>query len=212
MCFEYEWSQIEHEKFREKMKELEENKRKQEEKEKAIQKQEQEVKQKLEEKQQIFEQETECIICCDLLVSSRTLQCGHVCCHQCLEDWMKEQKQCPICRTPITSKPSRVIMVENLIEKYLQEKSEEDRREYAERKRQYEKWKKENEERKAKEEEEEKKEAQRRAQAQLVHNNPSPPRRRRRNNAANGSNARRQGPMRYLSHSLNVSRFWSASM
>ena len=117
---------------------------------------------------------------------------------------MKEQKLCPICRTAITSTPSRVIMVENLIEKYLQEKSEEDRNEYAERKKQYEKWKKKNEEKKAKEAEE-KKQAQRRAQAQLVHNNASPRRRsaagRRRNNAANASNVsqpRRPGPIFYV--------------
>eukprot|EP00488_Nonionellina_sp_1-RS-2012_P001595 TRINITY_DN2593_c0_g1_i1.p1 TRINITY_DN2593_c0_g1~~TRINITY_DN2593_c0_g1_i1.p1 ORF type:complete len:122 (+),score=42.87 TRINITY_DN2593_c0_g1_i1:19-384(+) len=94
----------------------------------------------------------------DLLVASRSLECGHSSCHQCLDQWMRERKTCPSCRNAINRDPVPCFVVDNLIsDTYLKDKSEEDRQEYKERKREYEIWKKRKEEEKKKEEEEKRK-------------------------------------------------------
>merc|ERR1712176_1518448 len=99
------------------------------------------IKKKMEEKQEKMEEECTCCICCDLLVGTRSLQCGHTSCHQWLSEWMKEQKTCPSCRTAITREPVPCLIVDNLIlDTYLKDKDEDEKEEYNQRKREYLKW------------------------------------------------------------------------
>eukprot|EP01084_Bolivina_argentea_P276196 471239_1 len=145
-----ELNHIEHQKWIEKQQKLEDEKKKIEQKERQIKEKEEKVMKEKEEKQHSMEEECTCCICCDLLVASRSLECGHTSCHQCLEAWMKEQKTCPSCRNPIKQAPVPCIIVDNLIvDTYLKDKSEEDREEYMERKREYVIWKKKHKEEEA---------------------------------------------------------------
>ena len=92
------------------------------------------------------------------------------------------------------------VHVQNIIENtYLKDKSEDDRKEYEERKKQYKKWNTEFEAKKAKEAEEKKKNDRVRGQAQSAHNNRSPPRRQR-----NAVNPQRPGLSLYISLILTV--------
>merc|ERR1712087_493579 len=85
-----------------------------------------------------LQKQLECVVCSDLMVAPRTLQCGHVTCHQCIEEWMEHSKTCPCCRAKIEREPSKVILIEHLIEQtYL---TESDRKEYSERKAEYQQW------------------------------------------------------------------------
>ncbi|KAJ7655158.1 hypothetical protein DFH06DRAFT_1201742 [Mycena polygramma] len=54
-----------------------------------------------------FEEELTCPICCDIFVATHMLNCGHSFCGDCAWQWVVKNKKmgCPICRTPLTSKP-----------------------------------------------------------------------------------------------------------
>ncbi len=43
-----------------------------------------------------------CPVCCDLLISTHMLHCGHMFCGLCLATWMTQNQSCPSCRKPIT--------------------------------------------------------------------------------------------------------------
>ena len=38
-----------------------------------------------------------CVICYDEFNKMNKLKCGHLFCYECLEEWLKENKKCPIC-------------------------------------------------------------------------------------------------------------------
>ncbi|XP_049847677.1 uncharacterized protein LOC126301915 [Schistocerca gregaria] len=48
----------------------------------------------------------ECIICLQAVdansTTSRKLRCGHIFHYKCLVSWLKEKKECPLCRKPAT--------------------------------------------------------------------------------------------------------------
>lgn len=43
-----------------------------------------------------------CQICFDLMVESTNVDCGHIFCSACLEDWVRNSEACPSCRKKIT--------------------------------------------------------------------------------------------------------------
>eukprot|EP01083_Nonionella_stella_P255149 876144_1 len=110
-------------------------------KEKQIKEKETSVKKSLEEQQKSMEEECTCVMCMDLLIHTRSLQCGHTACHQCLNEWMNQQKTCPSCRQPITRDPVPTLLVDNLIQDtYLKKKSNDEKQEYKLRLQQYKVW------------------------------------------------------------------------
>ena len=52
------------------------------------------------------------------------LNCSHTFCQYCIDRWKKNKKDCPTCRAPITSE-SRVLAIDNLLEKIASKLSEE---------------------------------------------------------------------------------------
>lgn len=42
-----------------------------------------------------------CPICCEWLIASHTLMCGHMFCGLCLATWLSHKHSCPTCRKPV---------------------------------------------------------------------------------------------------------------
>lgn len=73
---------------------------------------------------ELMETELQCSICSELFVQATSLSCTHSFCAFCLEEWMKRKKNCPVCRTPVTSM-ARAIVLDSYIEKMVSCFSEE---------------------------------------------------------------------------------------
>jgi len=50
------------------------------------------------------EQKAACPICRGKISSPFSAKCGHVCCHACWQEWLKEKLECPVCREKIRPK------------------------------------------------------------------------------------------------------------
>ena len=44
-----------------------------------------------------IENEEDCVICYDKFKEMNKLKCGHLFCYECLDEWLKDNKKCPIC-------------------------------------------------------------------------------------------------------------------
>ena len=51
----------------------------------------------------LLESHLQCSICSEVYAFSVTITCGHTFCHECIEEWKKKKKNCPICRASITN-------------------------------------------------------------------------------------------------------------
>ncbi|XP_067009474.2 E3 ubiquitin-protein ligase RNF8 isoform X2 [Anabrus simplex] len=72
----------------------------------------------------LVEMELQCSICSELFVTATTLNCTHTFCRYCITEWKKKKKDCPICRTRISSE-TRSIVLDNFIDKMVANLSEE---------------------------------------------------------------------------------------
>ena len=64
----------------------------------------------------MFENEMFCTICNEIFISPMTIDCGHVFCSFCIDEWKKTgNKTCPICRTKFTKQIKNFNFI-NLIE------------------------------------------------------------------------------------------------
>lgn len=52
-----------------------------------------------------------CQLCSEATMDPTSTICGHVFCWQCIHNWLRETRECPICRTP--TEPSRLIYLIN---------------------------------------------------------------------------------------------------
>lgn len=61
----------------------------------------------------------ECAICLDVIAVARSVNpCGHMFCYSCLADWMKSHKDCPTCKSVISStipNPIQNQMIESIL-------------------------------------------------------------------------------------------------
>ena len=60
---------------------------------------------------------------CLFVPQTMTLNCSHAFCSLCLDQWMKVKKECPVCRSPITSYV-RARAVDSYIDKMCEHLSE----------------------------------------------------------------------------------------
>ncbi|GJQ75385.1 hypothetical protein Trydic_g23561 [Trypoxylus dichotomus] len=65
-----------------------------------------------------IENELQCAICTELLIKVTTLNCSHSFCKDCIKEWRKTNKNCPICRTKIGT-ANRTSVLDNFIGKIL---------------------------------------------------------------------------------------------
>ncbi|KAG7153564.1 E3 ubiquitin-protein ligase rnf8-like 1 [Homarus americanus] len=72
----------------------------------------------------VLENELQCSICNELLITAITLNCSHTFCRYCIDRWKKNKRECPNCRASITSE-TRSLVVDNFIEKIVPTLSEE---------------------------------------------------------------------------------------
>jgi hypothetical protein len=62
------------------------------------------------------QEEFKCPICQDLLIDSTTIaSCSHTFCLDCLKEWFKTNKNCPVCRKTIMKKPIKNLMIDQYI-------------------------------------------------------------------------------------------------
>lgn len=66
-----------------------------------------------------LEEEITCVICQDLVLHATTLHCSHTFCRSCIQKWLQKSQICPVCRSKITQKPIKNVLLENIIEKYV---------------------------------------------------------------------------------------------
>ncbi len=73
-----------------------------------------------------MQEEFTCVICQELFVNAYTLPCSHSYCEWCIKEWMKckRQRECPICRTHITSDPVHSRALDNAISKRVEKMSQ----------------------------------------------------------------------------------------
>ena len=62
-----------------------------------------------------MKEEFTCVICQELFICAHTLSCSHSFCESCIKQWMKTNKDCPICRKRSTTQPIRSLVLDNAI-------------------------------------------------------------------------------------------------
>lgn len=70
---------------------------------------------------ELIESELHCSICSELFIKASTLNCSHTFCLYCITVWKKKAGICPICRAPITSQCTSLVMdtfIDKLVENY----------------------------------------------------------------------------------------------
>ncbi|XP_059149559.1 uncharacterized protein LOC131936535 isoform X2 [Physella acuta] len=71
----------------------------------------------------LMEVELNCSICNELFIAATSLNCSHVFCKFCISKWMKQKKECPNCRTIITTQ-IQILALDNYIDKMVDQLSE----------------------------------------------------------------------------------------
>jgi hypothetical protein len=62
------------------------------------------------------QEEFKCPICQDLLIDSTSIaSCSHTFCLDCLREWFKTNKNCPVCRKSIMKRPIKNMMIDQYI-------------------------------------------------------------------------------------------------
>ncbi|RVE41517.1 hypothetical protein evm_013831, partial [Chilo suppressalis] len=67
---------------------------------------------------ELMENELQCSICAELFVGATTLNCSHTFCKYCITMWKKKKKDCPICRSVISSE-CKSLVLDSFIEKMV---------------------------------------------------------------------------------------------
>ncbi|EFA05001.1 E3 ubiquitin-protein ligase CHFR-like Protein [Tribolium castaneum] len=67
--------------------------------------------------------ELTCSICSELFIKAVTLNCSHTFCKFCIDRWMKNKSNCPICRKSITN-IAPTLVLDNFIEKFIKTQSD----------------------------------------------------------------------------------------
>ena len=66
----------------------------------------------------------QCSICTELILGATSIDCGHTYCEECIEQWREKRgegeiQNCPICRADITHSPVPNTLLENYVEKVV---------------------------------------------------------------------------------------------
>jgi hypothetical protein len=71
---------------------------------------------------QLYAEHLTCDICCELMMKSAALDCSHVFCSACIQEWFKKvpKPQCPTCRQLHRGKVTPVRALDQCIEVYIE--------------------------------------------------------------------------------------------
>ncbi|GFO10220.1 E3 ubiquitin-protein ligase rnf8 [Plakobranchus ocellatus] len=72
----------------------------------------------------LMEMELQCTICNELFIKATSLNCAHVFCKLCISQWMKVKKECPNCRTAITSQV-QALALDSYIDRMVEQLNDE---------------------------------------------------------------------------------------
>lgn len=65
----------------------------------------------------MIKDEFKCGICFDLIATAACLNCGHICCYKCINQWLVRDETCPICRIKVTrTQLHRIIPYDSMLE------------------------------------------------------------------------------------------------
>ena len=67
-----------------------------------------------------MQEELTCVICQELFVQAHTLSCAHSFCKNCIEEWMKSKRECPVCRKTLSTVPFRSLVLDNAIDRMVE--------------------------------------------------------------------------------------------
>lgn len=69
----------------------------------------------------IVQNEFKCSICQELIINASGLSCSHVFCKCCIDEWLGENRRCPVCRKDIRSSSRRhhVLPIDNFLQLYF---------------------------------------------------------------------------------------------
>ncbi len=74
-----------------------------------------------------MEDEFTCMICHELFVDAVTLSCAHSFCEMCLRSWIRRKNDCPVCRKKINGKAVKSLVLDNAINKMIENADSETR-------------------------------------------------------------------------------------
>ncbi|KAI8968288.1 hypothetical protein BDF20DRAFT_895425 [Mycotypha africana] len=66
------------------------------------------------EKHILLQGELSCTICTHTFEDPHVLNCGHSYCGGCILEWLKANKICPLCRTPVNRRPIHIIALQKM--------------------------------------------------------------------------------------------------
>ena len=67
-----------------------------------------------------FKSSLSCTICLDFFKYPHTIKCGHTFCGNCLQRWLENVVECPICRSKVCQEPVSNLILTDQVEKITQ--------------------------------------------------------------------------------------------
>ena len=81
-----------------------------------------------------LQSELVCAICRDWIVHAASIECGHMFCRECIDQWLQHKKfLCPVCRSAVRQEPTSARTLDVIVEKTIQQSSTSDMQEFKKR-------------------------------------------------------------------------------
>mmetsp|Transcript_67509 Transcript_67509/g.162024 ORF Transcript_67509/g.162024 Transcript_67509/m.162024 type:complete len:632 (+) Transcript_67509:78-1973(+) len=81
-----------------------------------------------------LQSELVCSICQDWIIHASSLECGHMFCRECVDQWLTHKHfQCPVCRAEVRQEPTAARTLDVIVAKTIQRSDEKERAEFQRR-------------------------------------------------------------------------------
>ena len=81
-----------------------------------------------------LQSELVCSICRDWIVHASSIECGHMFCRECIDEWLTRKNfLCPVCRATVRQVPTAARTLDMIVDKTIQQSSKSDIREFEKR-------------------------------------------------------------------------------
>ena len=79
-----------------------------------------------------LQSELVCSICQDWIVHAASIECGHMFCRECINQWLTHKHfLCPVCRAAVRQGPTAARALDAVVDKTIQQSSKSDKQEFA---------------------------------------------------------------------------------